>query len=460
MAITSFIDPFGSMVQGYKEGQQTEIQRQTAQRDVRDSDYNFGQRQIRDPLLNQQLKVGLDQALLDYLTAEKQNPLKTSTMQETLAGLQRQAEVERQTQAATIAAANMKPGVVDTDRRYTEAAIRSSGYRDSLTQQQIAQAIREGDTYKIAQLMLNQPESISAGLYNRGVPLDSAATVGQRVYDQHNAGSPSAMIPAGQGGASVMPPVNAPPMTIQSMDELSRNAAYAKIMNDLQWQMPNATDEQRLAAAQQIFMQNGGDSPFFIARNPDGTVTPSSASTVQEYTGVPVAAPAPVVTPAIDSPAAVVPATAPAPAVTMPGPPPPVPTFSDAGFPINPLNRGVTSLDPRSLNQRIDRAAEIGALVGAEKEKRNRLAELAIIERNVAGLEASGSPLAAQARANLEAKKLMEMGGPAPQPAPAQAQVAAAPVPAARPASVAAAPAPTRAQQRVSAQNASSVGAF
>lgn len=174
MAITSFIDPFGSMVQGYKEGQQTELQRQAGQRAMRDSDYEYGQRQIRDPLANRLLSTNVDQALFNYLTSQQQNPIQTKMMQEQLSGLGRQAEFERATQPARIEAANLAPNELQAAINARMAQANAANAGASMTNAQRA-GVEYDLNYRRFMMdpIMNNPNVFNQTLRNAG-QLDAA----------------------------------------------------------------------------------------------------------------------------------------------------------------------------------------------------------------------------------------------------------------------------------------------
>lgn len=123
MAITSFIDPFGSMVRGYQEGQQTELQRQQGQRLMRDSDYDYQQRLQLDPLRKRLLSTNVDQALFNYLTAQQQEPIRTNLLRENAAAAELANFESAATQQARIAAANLDPMRIQSQINATNAGI-------------------------------------------------------------------------------------------------------------------------------------------------------------------------------------------------------------------------------------------------------------------------------------------------------------------------------------------------
>ena len=277
MAITTFIDPFGSMVQGYKEGQQAELQRQAGRRAMRDSDYEYRLRQTQDPMRTRILNTQMDQGLFDLLTSREQAPIQTNMLQANLEGLRKQADFERQTADARIRAANMQPDAAQANIDATRSSIERQGYLNNLTQQQIDQ-LAFGNRFDrfLGDPMMSNP--------NVGIPLLTSRLIGQN-FDPSMAPEIAAQM-FYSGGA------NQPAMTQQPSQNY--NAAYARILNDVQAEVPNATEDQVIAAAQQRFMQGfGGDRPFFVAQNPDGSFTQPSPEAVSEYTGVPAPAPAP-----------------------------------------------------------------------------------------------------------------------------------------------------------------------
>ena len=459
MAITSFIDPFGSMVQGYREGQQTELQRQAAQREMRDSDYDYGLRQVRDPMMTRMLDTQMNQGLLDYLTARDHNPIQTSLLRE------RQAEAERMnaeammTQGSRIANANLQPDVTRAGIDATRSGITRNEVANRLTGEQIAQLQREGKLWDFsASPLMQSPEvgipALTQRYINQGVADPNVALqMAQAHWSSARGVTPSGMVQP-QAAAPVAPP------TAEAGSQM-----FSTMLNDLAGQMPGADPDKIVETAYgRLRQQFGPNVKFQVGMNPDGTFfanMPEEAAQAPggSFIGNPMVAPYGSAPPDLLGPAAQqqTPVPAPAPAPAPIGPPQPMPAFSDAGFPMTPVNRGITSIDEASVNRARGLAAQTGASIAANREREARLAELAVIENNVRMLERSNSPLAAQARSNLEARKLIEMGGvrsPAPAPAPA---VATSPVQvaAAAPPSISNATAQT--PNKVSAKNAMAV---
>jgi hypothetical protein len=169
MAITSFIDPFGSMVQGYQQGQQTEIQRQQGQRLVRDADYEYQNRLQMDPLRKQYLGAQVDQAIFNHLMDQQQAPFKTDILRENLGALQRAAEVEKATQKARIDAANMDPLVAQATLDARNADTVGARAAAGLTSEQRRALSVENDlsSFTVGGITQN-PDIFEASIVGRG----------------------------------------------------------------------------------------------------------------------------------------------------------------------------------------------------------------------------------------------------------------------------------------------------
>jgi hypothetical protein len=294
MAITAFIDPFGSMVQGYKEGQQAEIQRQSAKRDFRDSDYNYNLRQIRDPMITKDLQTTIDKNLYEYLRRKIDAPIETKMNRERLTALSSANEFEELTRPFRYEVAKLDPTAAQAAIDAQKSNISRNEVLNRISNLQGDQLQKELELFNFAAnpAMQNYDNAIpllTLRYMNAGIDKDSARILAESHWRSVKGTDPSSMIQSRTTGDWFMQPEDNSVQQRQEAVDMTDayKKSYEKIFGDLYSRNPFAdpaalAESARKAAIAEIISKNP-NVKFNITDGPVGGVTmPGSARNTQD----------------------------------------------------------------------------------------------------------------------------------------------------------------------------------
>ncbi len=239
MAITSFIDPFGSMVRGYQEGQQTEIQRQAAKRDMRDSDYEYRNRLQMDPLRRQYLEANVNKALFENLMDKDRVPLEIELLREDAAAREMTNFETAATRNSRINAANLDPLRVQAMIDATRAGISSTQVNTDATRARTAQDKYIADFQRsILDLARTNPEL--------GIPMIKSFFSGYGVAPEAVANAAKSQFPQLAYEQQIGQVID--PMYAQAYQSISDNLAASMPLN--KWESMPAQEKEALIFAE------------------------------------------------------------------------------------------------------------------------------------------------------------------------------------------------------------------